>query len=296
MLGYGICVIAICFVTLQTNLNNMRSQYTLFVIAVSLLMSSCIAQRKMTYFHDIDSAAADTINQKYSPAMEPLIKVGDKLLITVNAVDPEAVLPFNLLAMSTVQPSSDEATVTAKYHYYTVDTSGDIQFPLLGKIHLAGLTRAEAVRLLEEKISASVNNPQVTINYLNYSVTVMGEVNAPGRYEVSAERTSVLDALALAGDLTVYGKRQGVLLTRENNGKLEFVRLDLNSPDIFASPYFYLQQNDVLYVEPNNVRAVSSQNVPLYLSVVTTLASMATVIVSVVNTTNRGNSGNTPNE
>ena len=113
----------------------------------------------------------------------------------------------------------------------------------------------------------------------------MGEVNSPGRYEMTAERTSVLDALAQAHDLTVYGKRDNILITRENNGQLEFARLNLNSPDIFTSPYFYLQQNDVIYVEPNSVRAISSQNLSLYLSMITTLASMATVIVSVLNTT-----------
>ncbi|MBR1808663.1 MAG: polysaccharide biosynthesis/export family protein [Paludibacteraceae bacterium] len=268
----------------------MKNQYILFVIAVILLMSSCIAQRKMTYFNKLDSAAADSVNQKYTPAAEPVIKVADKLIITVNAIDPEAVLPFSLLAISSVRPASDEASLTAKYQYYTVDTDGNIDYPLLGKIHLAGLTRKEAIALLEEKISASVNNPQVTLNFINYSVSVLGEVNHPGRFEVPAERTSVLDALALAGDMTVYGKRNSVLLTRENNGKLEFVRLNLNSPDVFTSPYFYLQQNDVLYVEPNNARAVSSQNLPLYLSMVTTLASMATVIVSVVNTTKGGGS------
>ena len=252
---------------------------------MALLLASCVAQKKMTYFRGIDNASLDSINQTYKPAKEPVIREADKLLITVSALDPEAVVPFNLLAVTTMQPYAEEASMTARLQYYTVDNEGDILFPVLGKVHLAGLTKAEAVELLQEKISASVNNPQVTINFLGYSVTVMGEVKNPGRYEVPAERTSVLDALAYAGDLTIYGKRNNVLLTRENNGKLEFARLNLNSPDIFTSPYFYLQQNDVLYVEPTTARAVSSQNLPLYLSMVTTLASMATVIVSVVNIT-----------
>ena len=257
------------------------------VTLLGILLSSCVAQRKMSYFHDIDKVPADSINAQYKPSKEPQIREGDKLVILVSALDPEAVVPFNLPVVSNMEPNILEATSTGKVQYYTVDNAGDIMFPVIGKVHLAGLSKSEATELLQQKIGASVNNPLVTINFIGYSVTVMGEVNAPGRYVVSPERTSVLDALAQAGDLTIYGKRNNILLTRENNGKLEFVRLNLNSPDIFTSPYFYLQQNDVLYVEPTNARAVSSQNLPLYLSMVTTLASMATVIVSVVNTTKK---------
>ena len=262
-----------------------RNRHLFISLLVVVMLSSCVAQRKMTYFHNLDKVSVDSINAAYTPAQEPVIREADKLVILVSALDPEAVIPFNLPAITTLTPGSVEATTTGKLQYYTVDAEGNIVFPLLGKVHVAGLRKSEAVKLLEEKISASVKEPQVTINFVGYQITVMGEVNAPGRYEVTAERTSVLDALAMAKDLTVYGKRDNVLLTRENNGKLEFARLNLNSPDIFTSPYFYLQQNDALYVEPNNTRAVSSQNLPLYLSMVTTLASMATVIVSVVNTT-----------
>lgn len=268
-----------------------------FVTLPGILLSSCVAQRKMSYFHDIDKVSADSINAEYKPSKEPQIREGDKLVILVSALDPEAVVPFNLPVVSNMEPNMLEATSTGKVQYYTVDNAGDIMFPVIGKVHLAGLSKSEATELLQQKIGASVNNPLVTINFIGYSVTVIGEVNAPGRYVVSPERTSVLDALAQAGDLTIYGKRNNILLTRETNGKLEFVRLNLNSPDIFTSPYFYLQQNDVLYVEPTNARAVSSQNLPLYLSMVTTLASMATVIVSVVNTTsNRGGSDSSSNQ
>ena len=251
--------------------------------AVSLLASSCVTQKKLSYFHDIDKVGSDSINADYTPVKEPVIKPEDKLLINVSALDMEAVMPYNMLAVRQEEPNRTMNYSTAQVQYYTVDDQGDIVFPILGKLHLAGLTRSEARLMLEEKISAYVNDPHVNINYLNYAVVVLGEVKNPGRYSTQTEHISILDALALAGDLTIYGKRENILLTRENsNGKLEFVRINLNSADLFRSPYFYLQQNDVIYVEPNNARAIASENVSLYLSMVTTLASVSAVIVSVV--------------
>lgn len=262
---------------------SMKKSINLLISAVVImLVSSCVTQRKMTYFYDVNEGANDSINMRYKAVSEPVIKIADRLLITVSALDPEAVAPFNIPAVSYMEPNSTLAVASNKLQYYTVDTEGNIDFPMLGSLRVAGLTKSALKTLLETKISASVNSPIVSVSFLNFSVTVMGEVARPGRYEVNSDRISVLDALAEAGDLTVYGKRDNVLLTRENDGKVEFVRLNLNSPELFTSPYFYLQQNDVLYVEPNNVRAVSSQNVSLYLSMVTTLASLATVIVSVV--------------
>lgn len=253
-----------------------------YLMSGMLCLTSCVTQRKMTYFSDLDKFGTDSINTKYHPAAEPVIRNADKLVILVSAVDPEAVVPFNLRTINEMSTTSLDVSNAGKLQYYTVDTEGNISFPVIGKVHLAGMTKAQAVDMLQTKISAWVNNPTVTINFIGPSVTIMGEVNAPGRYEMTAERTSVLDALALAKDLTVYGKRDNILLTRENNGKLEFVRLNLNSPELFMSPYYYLQPNDVIYVEPNRVRAIASQNISLYLSMITTLASMATVIVSVV--------------
>jgi polysaccharide export outer membrane protein len=116
---------------------------------------------------------------------------------------------------------------------------------------------------------------------MNYKITVLGEVSRPGQYVVNNERVTVLDALGMAGDMTIYGVRNNVLVTRENNGKLEFIRLDLNSDEVFKSPYFYLQQNDVVYVEPNRVKAVGAQNISLYLSSLSTIATVTAVIYSI---------------
>lgn len=256
------------------------------LLLLAVACSSCVTQKQLSYFHAVDAAAADSINSKRADYSDPVIRKGDQLFITVNAIDGEAAAPFNLPVTSYIPTGSEYATTTPSQQSYIVDDEGNVMFPILGKIHLEGLSKSEAIQLLTDKISVSLRDPIVNIRFMNFSVTVMGEVNRPGQYTVNNERVSILDALAMAGDLTAYGKRDNVLLTREKNGKLEFARLNLNNASLFLSPYFYLQQNDVLYVEPNNVRAISSQNISLYLSMFTTLGSLATVIVSVVSLNN----------
>lgn len=249
---------------------------------ITLLLCGCTAQKKLTYFRELQPSDADAINEQFSAAHEAQIVPGDMLTIIVTGVDPEAVAPFNLPLVTYTSPNSSQLATTPNFQAYLVDTQGDITFPVLGKIHVGNMSKSEAVKSITEQLNPYLTDPIVTINFLNYKISVLGEVNRPGQYSVSNERVTILDALAMAGDMTPYGKRNTVLVARENNGKIEFQRLDLNSSDIFTSPYYYLQQNDVVYVEPNKVRAVSSQNLSLYLSMVTTLASLATVIVSVV--------------
>ena len=167
--------------------------------------------------------------------------------------------------------------------YTVVDAEGKIEFPVLGSVSVLGLKTTEVADLLEERLSAQVKDPMVLVRLINAKVTVMGEVNRPGQYTMPNGRMTLLDALGAAGDLSVYGQRDNILITRETNGKLEFHRLNLNSDELFTSPFYYLQQNDVIYVSPNKVRAINSTNVSLWLSMVSTLASTATVIVTVVN-------------
>ena len=149
---------------------------------------------------------------------------------------------------------------------------------------MAGLKRSEVEQLVKERLEQQVVNPNVHVNLVNAKVSVLGEVNKPGQIAMTSGRITVLDALAAAGDMTPYGRRDNVLVTREVDGKLEIARLNLRDASIFTSPYFFLQQNDVVYVSPNKVRAVSSANASLWFSLVSTMASAATVIVTVVNT------------
>lgn len=167
--------------------------------------------------------------------------------------------------------------------YYTVDEAGNIDFPVLGALHVAGLKRTEVAQLIKEQLEKQVVNPLVQVALVNAHVSVLGEVNKPGQIPMTSGRITLLDALAAAGDMTPYGKRDNVLVTREVDGKIEMARVDLRSADLITSPYYYLQQNDMVYVSPNKVRAVSSANAGLWLSMVSTVASAATVIVTVVN-------------
>lgn len=262
----------------------MKNSLNVILLACVLLSTSCISQRKLSYLRDVTEASADSINKTYVSRKANYITKGDVLSIFVNALDAEAVMAFNL-------PVANVQNITAKHvtaasgggsvQGYWVDPEGEIDFPVLGKLYVEGMTTTMLKDTLTQLISRSVKDPIVNVGILNFTVTVLGEVKNPGRHIVSDQGLTIFDALGLAGDLTIYGKRNNVLVSREVDGKMEFARLNLNDQAIFASPYYHIRQNDVIYVEPNNARSISSQNIPLYLSMITTLGSMATVIVSV---------------
>ncbi len=263
----------------------MNNKISLIILFVAVLLASCSSQKSMTYMRNVNANAADSINKSYKVAEEPTITIGDQLLITISALDPEAAAPFNLPAV-TYMGQSASLSSTPNLQYYTVDVNGNIQFPILGTLHMNGLKKSEAIALLKSKLAPLLKEPVVMLRMINYSVTLLGEVNRPGRYQASNEQLTILEALGMAGDLTAYGMRDNVLITREKDGKLEFARINLNDPNLFASPYFHLQQNDVIYVSPNKVRAISAQNLSLYFSMISTLASTAAVIVSAINVSN----------
>lgn len=256
--------------------------YSIILCSVALL-SSCISQRKLSYLRDVDASSADSINKTYVPLSENYITQGDVLSIFVNALDVEAVQAFNLPLANTQRLGSRQVSATggSTLQGYWVDPEGNIDFPVLGKLHVEGMTSTMLKDTLTMLISQSVKDPIINVAFLNFAITVLGEVKNPGRHSVSQQGITIFEALGLAGDLTIYGKRNNVLVSREVNGKMEFARLNLNDESIFASPYYHIRQNDVIYVEPNNARSIASQNIPLYLSMLTTLGSMATIIVSV---------------
>ena len=253
------------------------------VVATATLLASCVTQKQMTYVSNAQPELEDTINAHFQSQSEMTVRIGDALTIYVSALDLEAVVPYNLPAVVYATPGSTTLSTTPALQYYVVDEEGDIEFPVLGKLHVAGLKRNEVEQLVKEKLEAQVLNPQVHAHIVNAKVSVLGEVNRPGNVVMTSGRLTLFDALAAAGDLTVYGRRDNVLVTREVDGKLEIARLNLRDANIFTSPYFFLQQNDVVYVSPNKVRAVSSANASLWLSMVSTVASAATVVVTVIN-------------
>ncbi len=264
----------------------MRIRQLFALGAAVVLAAGCVTQKKMTYMRDADAAKADSLNAHFVAKAESIIRIGDQLTIFVSALDKEAVEPYNLPTVIFATPGSNEVKTSPQLQCYTVDDEGNVNMPVLGKVHVAGLTRTgveDAVRALLEK---QVVNPSVQVNLVNAKVSVMGEVNHPSKIYMTGDRMTILEALAQAGDMTPYGRRDNVLITRELNGKLEMARVDLTSTNLFLSPYYYLQHNDIIYVSPNKVRAISSANAGLWLSMVSTVASAATVIVTVVNATN----------
>lgn len=259
----------------------------LLLLLSVLMMCSCVSRKQLTYFRTLSPDNAKEINEQLSALPEPTVKINDALIITVTALDPEAVLPYNLPSVSYATPTSSTEPTVASYQYYTVDAQGCIDFPVLGKLHVEGLTKSEVIRLVQQKLEGQIVNPIVSMRFLNAKVTVLGEVRSPGNYSLNNGRMTLLEALGAAGDITQYGRRDNVLVIRDNRGELEFARVDLSTNDLFASPYFYLQQNDVVVVEPNQARATSNQSMGLWLSMVGTVASAATVVVSVLSISER---------
>ena len=249
---------------------------------VAVMAAGCVTQKKMTYLRDVDASTADKVNTQFEAQSHTVIRSGDALTIFVSALDKEAVTPYNVPVAIYGNPGSTSVQTTPMLQYYTVDEKGDVQMPVLGDIHVAGLTRVEAEEAIRQLLEKQVVNPSVQVRLVNGKVSVLGEVNRPGYVSMSGDRLTLLEALAAAGDLTVYGRRDNVLITREVNGKLEIARVNLSSSEIFTSPYYYLQQNDVIYVSPNKVRAISSTNSGLWISLVGTLASTAAVVVTIV--------------
>lgn len=222
-----------------------------------------------------------------APVGDYLVKIEptDELFITVLSEQPEASAVYNVPMINPATKSSVTQSTQPRGQTYVVDTKGDIYFPVLGKLHVQGLTCEQLRDELTRLISADIEDPIVTVDMVNYSINVIGEVNRPGTQMVYTPRYTILDAMAHAGDLNQYGRRDNVTLIREVDGVRKHVRFNLNSAEILSSPYFYLKQNDVIYVEPNNVRkdnAEYSQYYSYKLSVVSTIVGMSASIISLV--------------
>jgi len=254
----------------------------LFLVAfVSLLLFSCASNKNIPYFRNIPSNAKILSDTTLLPK-SIRIDVGDILSITVSTLDPTAALPFNLPLVSYANPGTEQLYATPSLQPYIVDRQGNITFPVVGDIHVAGLTKQEVVDLLKQKLSPYLKNPVIVLQITNFKVTILGEVNHPGTYTIPNDQVTILQALGYAGDMTVFGKRSNVLLIRDNSGRKEYVRLDLNNSQVLNSPYYYLQQNDVIYVEPNKTKMINvdNQNTSLYISIISTVVTTAAVLIS----------------
>lgn len=225
-----------------------------YVILILLLASTGCAKRNLVYFSNID--ANSNFSTKIPEMIEPRIQTDDLLKITVTSLSPESNLLFN---SGVLNPTGNRTGGTETLNEgYLVDKNGEINFPVLGMVKLAGLTKPEAIDEMSFRLREYVKDPIVNIRFTNFKITVIGEVNKPATFTVPTEKINILEALGLAGDMTPYGKRENVLIIREKDGIRSATRVDLNKNDILSSPYYYLQQNDVIYVEPDKIKAIQA--------------------------------------
>jgi polysaccharide biosynthesis/export protein len=247
------------------------------VFGIFFLLSSCGINRELAYF----KGQQDTTLTLAQRSFEPIIQTGDILFVGVSSSDPLSSTQFNSV---NAVPANNAAGANFMAQSVTpgllVDKQGNIQLPKIGKVAVKGLTKSELTQALQIALIPYLKDPIVSIRFMNYRVTVLGEVNRPSTFTVSNENINVLEALGMAGDLTAFGNRNNVLVIHENEGKKEFHRVNLNKMDLFQSQHFYLQSNDVVYVEPNKAKSFLGSETSVYLPAI---ISSATLLVLVVN-------------
>jgi polysaccharide export outer membrane protein len=237
---------------------------------------SCVSKKKITYFQN------DTINQaEVSNDYKTIFKPDDLLQIVISSQDIKSAIPFNLPAVN-VSVSSEVAVGQPRLQNYLIDSNGEIDFPILGKIKVGGRTREEVIQTFKDKLNPKyIKDPTINIFITNFKVTVSGDVRRPGTFTIPNERITILEAIGLAGDLNISAKRDDVLVVREEGNKKVQYRVDLLSNSVFTSPVYYLQQNDFIYVDPNNAKAQSAatnQNTGLFVSIGSILISLMTIL------------------
>ncbi len=255
------------------------------LLLATTLLSSCGTTKQIAYLQNSDSIDFAQSRFLYDARIMPK----DQITISVNTTTPEASVPFNLLLQNSYTQGRAVNSSSSVLMPYLVDNDGFINFPIVGRMKVGGLTKAEAEQLVTEKIRpylAESENPVVTVTMASYSVSVLGEVNRPGTFQVSREKITILEALAQAGDLTIYGVRDRVKLIREDaTGKKSIETLNLCDANIINSPYYYLQQNDVVYVEPNKIKAQNSkvgQTTSLWFSATSILVSLTSLLYNIL--------------
>ena len=256
---------------------------------LTVMLSSCGTTRPYVYMQ----GQFDTAQLSQVKTVEPVIQKGDLLNIIVYSDDPEATKIFNQPLLGSPASSigisgANEVTQSAlgtspTTPGYLVDENGNIEYQILNKLHVEGYTRSQLKDTLVAKLNHYLNNPYCTVRFLNFRFTMLGEITKPSLYSIPSDRINIFEALALSGDITLYGRRENVLIIRENNGVREFGRIDLTKPEVLKSPYFYLQQNDIVYIEQNKKKSVANDVVTLRnISIATAIVSTAALIYSIL--------------
>src|SRR5688572_26176598 len=253
-----------------------------FTLATTLL--SCVNSREITYLHNIEDTAVATILDD----IEPVIQKNDLLSISVTSINQEATEIFNIPNNNAIAGTNSSNSNTGYINQaigYLVNQKGFIQFPILGNIQAAGLTKQQLNDVITKKLidNKLLLEPSVTIRYLNYKITVLGEVGKPMVINVPNERITILEALGLASDITINGRKDNVLLIREVSGKRTVNRINLNSPDLLTSPYYVLESNDVIYVEPNKTKVNATSPTRLWLPLAISSLTLVILTIDVLN-------------
>ncbi len=263
----------------------MKSRLVIMLVASVMLFSCNTAKDNgLAYFHNLADTPNGTLpNAQGSYAI--VIQPNDELIVTVTSAVPEATAAYNLPLENPATRSAWRMSTQPRTQTYIVDNQGDIMLPILGRIHVGGKTTEQIANEVTAMVAKDVKDPYVKVEIVNFTIDVMGEVRTPQRVVAERQHFTVLDALAACNDLTEYGKRDRVYVIRNENGERTYHRLDLTSSEVFSNPYFYLRQNDVVYVEPNQIRIDNSkynQNNAFKLSVISTIVSSVSVIASLI--------------
>jgi len=250
------------------------------VAVLAFLFTSCREQQELAYIHDAPRDSAFALQGQFSGG----IQANDLLSIYVESETPESTVQFNqetnkiaVVNGSVMNPGTGSAVSG-----YLVNHDGDIIFPVLGKIHVLGLTHSELAAMIEQQLISEghITDPVVTVKLMNFTVSVLGDVAQPGQIIASGERLTIFEALSRVGDLTIYGQRHNVTVIREENGLRTIGEIDLSSKDVFDSPYYYLHQNDVVYVEPNMRQKKNAVRDPMVVTIISTSVSVLSVLAS----------------
>lgn len=253
-------------------------------LLVSFLLAACQSYKKVPYLQD---AEAVTQAAQQAQLYDAKILPKDLLTIVVSCSSPELAAPFNLTVATPTNMATNYTTTQPVLQQYLVDNNGTIKFPILGELQMGGLTKRQAEQLIVDKLQPFIKEtPIVTVRMVNYKISVIGEVTRPGTFTITNEKVNLLEALAMAGDMTVYGIRDNVKLIREDAyGKQEIVTLDLNKAETILSPYYWLQQNDILYITPNKTKARNSDvgtSTSLWFSATSILVSVASLLINIL--------------
>jgi polysaccharide export outer membrane protein len=257
----------------------------LFLSLLIVFLSGCGSTKNVAYLQNAQYVDFERSRTLYDARIMPK----DVLVITISTVNPEAATPFNLTVPTVYNINRSNTYSQPTVQSYLVDNDGCIEFPVIGMIKVGGLTKSGCEQLIHEKIKPYLNEnerPVVTVRMSNYKISVLGEVSKPGMFTVDNEKINILEALAKAGDLTIYGKRTNVKLIREDEtGKKQIYTLNLNDANLVSSPYYYLQQNDIVYVEPNKVKSRNSNistSTTIWFSATSILISMASLLYNIL--------------